>query len=439
VTVRSIRYGGKSARTGKPGIAHQEGSLSGYLKRGWSAIWYWGILAICCTLVVITLFQFQVSASNGIVQFLSRFVLTEENNFGVWWSGALLFVAGIHACDGYMLHRLQHPKVARGWLLISVILIILSADEISSLHERANAYLHFGSLLSLLPFGIILLVMLVVALISLWSSKEHRAQVWPVALAFFLFGTVAIQEILEKLVDWGQLVALRGTIEEGVELLGTMILLTVAMQNTRGIFARESTGSFPTFELVRPIGLVGLAIGLVLASAVGFVTAQLPDLSRGHPADWLSSMMFLLAALAAASGFLKHGENIGVLQWAMTGLCLVASASFVAVIPEGTFNVASFAVYARVPLFLAVSVLACAIWVSSSQNDGRVYVPATIAIAALALVLLFRTSMFFLFVLPTYLGLLVYYVNTARMRVNAESGKPGEKSFQFRTGQIPTG
>ena len=413
--------------------------MSGYFKGEWSAIWYWGILAICCALVVITLFQFEVSASTGVVQFLSRFVLTEENNFGAWWSGALLFVVAIHAFDGYMLHRLHQPNAARGWLLISIILIILSADEISSLHERANAYLHFGSLLSLLPFGIILLAMLVVALISLWSSKEHRAQVWTIALAFFFFGTVAIQEILEKVVDWGQFVALRGTIEEGMELLGAMILLTVAMSNTRGIFARKSTVAFPTFELVRPIGLMGLAIGLVLASIVGFATAQLPDLSRGHPADWLSAMMFLLAGLAAASRFLKHGENIGVLKWAMTGLCLVASASFVAVIPEGTFNVASFDVSARVPLFLAVSVFACAIWASSSQNEGRVYVPATIAIAGLALFLLFQTSLLSLFVLPTYLGLLVYYVNSAQMRVNVESGEPGEKGLQFRTGQIPTG
>ncbi|HEU0022240.1 MAG TPA: hypothetical protein VFR55_11295 [Dehalococcoidia bacterium] len=391
--------------------------MNRYFNREWSAIWFWGILAICCALVVITLFQFEVRASTGIVQFLSRFVLTEENNFGAWWSGLLLFVIGIHAFDGYQLYRLHQPDAARGWLLISIIMIILSADEVSSLHERANALLHLGKMLSLLPFGIILSTMLGYAIISLWSAEEHRARAGLICLGFFFFGTVAVQEYLEvkNLIDWGQLVTLRGAIEEGVELLAMMVLLAVSIGNTRGIFARKGAGAYPAFEIVGPISLPGLAIGLIAASLIGYTTSRLPDLSRGHPADWFSATVFLLASLAAASRFIRYRENIGVLKWAMTGLCLVASASFVAVSPEGTIRVASIDVNARMLLFLAVSALTCAIWALSYKNDAGVYIPAIVAIVGIALFSVFRTSLLSWFVLPTYLGFLVYYVNSTQL------------------------
>ena len=127
---------------------------SGFQKK-WPAFWFYGIVATSVFLVIVTLFVFELQQTAGIIGRLTAFSLGGENNFSTWWSGALLLLGAIHAFDGYVLLRRRQSRGATGWLLISIILVILSADEISSIHERANRILQFGTWLSLLPFAII--------------------------------------------------------------------------------------------------------------------------------------------------------------------------------------------------------------------------------------------------------------------------------------------
>ncbi len=86
----------------------------------WQALWLYGVIVVCILLVAATL------ASIG------PFNLRDESNFAALWSGMLLLLVAIHAFDGRAQHRTDNPVVGRAWLIISLILVTLSFDEIGS-------------------------------------------------------------------------------------------------------------------------------------------------------------------------------------------------------------------------------------------------------------------------------------------------------------------
>ena len=387
---------------------------SGFQKK-WPAFWFYGIVATSVFLVIVTLFVSELQQTAGIIGRLTAFSLGGENNFSRWWSGALLLLGAIHAFDGYVLLRRRQSRGATGWLLISIILVILSVDEISSIHERANRILQFGPWLSLLPFAIILLTMLAYALTCLWSTEEHRPQVWLIALGFFFLGSVAFQEFLQHRIDWtGEIRRYRKVVEEGTELLGMIILLKASMTNTQGVFGDKGGGSFPTFESICLLRVPILSVGLVFAAVLAYISANLPDQQRGHPADWLAAMVFLFAALAAGRRFFAHGENIDWSGWSLATLCCLASAASVAIAPARVIELTSIGANARMCVLFVVSLLICGNWILTSTYPKWVYIPVGIVIGALALSLLRETSLLFVYGFPQYLALLVYYVNSTQ-------------------------
>ncbi len=390
--------------------------MNSIYQKNWAAFWLYGITAVSLLLLIVTFFSPELSGDTRIIQLLSSFSTLGENSFGAWWSGALLLIGAIHAFDGYVLLRQTQPRAASGWALISIILLILSADEIGSIHERADRILPLGTPLSRAPFAIILLAMLVYALNCLWSTKQQRTKVWPIVLAFLLFGSVAFQEFLEHRIDWTQeMDRYRGVIEEGTELLGMIILVKVSMTNTRGIFGQQGAGAFPTFQSICLLRVPMLAIGAASTPILAYLTANLPDQQRGHPADWLAAMFFLFAALAAGRRFFTHGEKIGWLGWGLTALCCFGSAASVAIHPARIIEFTLTDVNARMFVLFIISILVIAHWVLSSMYEKRIdIIVASIVLGILALFSLTHVSLLFVYGLTSCLGLLIYYVNSTQ-------------------------
>ncbi len=128
----------------------------------WQALWLYGVIVVCVLLVATTL------ASIG------PFNLRNESNFAALWSGMLLLLVAIHAFDGRAQHRTDNPVVGRAWLIISLILVTLSFDEIGSLHERLPSETHLQYWLWVLPFALVYAGMAAYALVVLYRTEQTR-------------------------------------------------------------------------------------------------------------------------------------------------------------------------------------------------------------------------------------------------------------------------
>lgn len=379
--------------------------INNVINEKFPALWFSGALGVSVFLLIMTYYR------PGLIGRL--FTLAYENNIASWFSGILLLIISLHAFDGYIRLKQVHPGPARGWAIISLVLLSLSADEGSSIHERANLILGFGTWLSLLPFAIVLAGMMAYALFSLWSVKEERITLRYIILGFFFFGTVALQEFIEHSFEWGSLYNLQVTIEEGTELLGMLILLNVCMKNSRGLFGPKNTKDFHVFESIYLLRIPILFVGLVCVPVFAYLSELLIDVKGGRPADWFAAAIFLFAALAASRNFFKFGQNICLSGWGLTALCILLSVSSVIYQPKYTIDFLSISIYSRMAVFIIVSVLICTIWILSNKYQSKTCIPPVIVMCGVILLSLFKMDLFFLYVMQMLVGLCVYYVHSS--------------------------
>lgn len=321
-------------------------------------------------------------------RFRRYFNLAHENNLAAWWSGSLLLVAALHALDGRATAtRLGDRATAAAWAALALVLTALSLDEIGSLHERAEQFVPLKSWWSLLPFAIVLVGIAGWSAWQLWKRHRPRADVVLIAVAFACFGSVAFQEELEHALDWpAWALPLRLGVEEGSELIGMLLLIAATSAASGGVFARAAANtSAPVFSAVRPLASWPLAALPILAVPVfAAVTARLTDVNRGHPADWLAATLFLLAALAAWSGWLE-GKRFSSREFAAGGVCLCASAAAVQVGSSETTLVGTLLVNDRLAALACLVAVLAAIGVRSTGGPGRL-APARGLLAVAAVV-----------------------------------------------------
>lgn len=284
----------------------------------WTRFWLAFSIAISTACLIATLFHTELDANPAIPHLIRSLELTTENSLGAWWSGTLLLLAGLHMTDGSMGNR-DRPRLALGWLAIATVMLLLSADEVGSIHERTG--------LRGIPLALPLAGALGFGLLALWSSGQRRQAVW-VAVALAFFASVAWQEYLEDYTQWYlDYEGLRAAIEEGCELLAMIILLRVGLDNLR-----PPPVALEALHAWRGRMLVGV---LIAAAPVAFYTAGLSD-NRGYPSAWLGSACFLLAGLAVARRGLQSNRAFPGSAHALLALLCVA-ASVNAVIHNPTY------------------------------------------------------------------------------------------------------
>jgi hypothetical protein len=298
-----------------------------------------------------------------------------ENNIGAWWSGILLFLAGVHALDGYRRYWEQgFSRLALAWLIVACTIMALSLDEVGSLHERINRDLGWQALV---PFGVIIIASVTWASWQMWSDSFERKGILLIAVAFGLFAATAFNEYLEHAIAWPASVRpWRAGFEEGIELVGMLLLVAVAVHNSGGAFGAAGSGETrrPCLWFAHSMPVWVLLAVLAASPLFAVITTGLHDAFRGRPADWLASMMFFLAGLAAwrpalcSVGSPKYPGRVGV------GLLLVAaSAGSVALYPQWHIDVGSLEVNLRLfVIFVLLLGVAAFTWLRESHGGLRV-------------------------------------------------------------------
>ena len=117
------------------------------------------------------------------------FNLAYEMNFAVWWSGICLLTASLLSYECYCARK-DETKIS--WLIISILLIALSLDEIGSLHEDI---LFQGSWFNYIPYALVGSILLIYSCTKLILNRNTRKSGLLIVSAFVLFGSVVFRRI----------------------------------------------------------------------------------------------------------------------------------------------------------------------------------------------------------------------------------------------------
>lgn len=320
-------------------------------------MWFCGLAATCLVLVAATVVTFW------------PLNLRDENNLAALFSSMLLLLLGLHAYDGAAANRGSAPRAARAWSVLTLVLVLLSADELASLHERLPADTHGQYWLWVLPFALAFIAMGAHALIRLFQEPRYRKASLMVFAGFLLFLLVAGQEELEWRLTWSEGVKpIRAAVEDGTELLGMMLILAACMANTRGRLSRDALTPFPVLEAVRAWRWPVLGLGLVAAPLIAVWTVSLgrDEWNHGLPALWPPAVIFFLAMLAAVRPVLSGAGGVGWTGWALAAVAAFGCATT-------TLDVAADEAY--YPL-VGVCVAASVLFAVDPRFAPRLYVPA---------------------------------------------------------------
>src|SRR6185312_2169572 len=236
--------------------------------------------ALVAVSVVLTLTTLAFRFHTRYFLWLAPLDLSHENDVATWFSGMVLLLAALQAMDGFRRLQSRDVKTAVAWLLIAAMLVVLSADEIGSLHERIED-LSPGSVRSFVPFAIGLVGASVWVLWRLWRTPSERAMVPGLVLGFAMLFSVGGLEIFERLVQLPWYARpFRTAFEEGWELAGMLVLIYAMRTNSRGSLALSGVTTLRWFFA---------AIAALIAWPLASLTATFNDQANlGHLSDWLS-------------------------------------------------------------------------------------------------------------------------------------------------------
>jgi hypothetical protein len=271
---------------------HDAGAIS-------TRLWFRALMGISAALIVVTFASYAVVDHRWLARVLFWFGLGGENNIGAWWSGMLLALAAFLALDGFF-DRSKQLVEQRGWLALGCALLLLSFDEIASLHE----YLAALGQRYLAVLGVVGLT-----LASYGMQQLHRARVpartlFRLLIAFGLLATVPIHETIQQKLQWDNQVVygLRAFLEEGTEIVAMLIFVAVTRETSASALRSSQDCLVALVRRPRLTRLTALLLWPILVAA----TFELPQ--PGGPADWLASTLFMACALLAVrEGLLRGG------------------------------------------------------------------------------------------------------------------------------------
>ena len=328
--------------------------------------WAWWHAVILVDLALVGFVAVSPWLPDGLAADILRGALSLdlEMNVATWWSALILFLSA-----ALMYEQAAAPGEASplAWTLLAVLGAGMAYDEVASVHERIG--LHGWK--PLLPIGALCGLALVYALLTL--ARQGRWHVVGLLAAGYLcLASAGVQEAVAQRWEWGT-DALRLVCEEGMELVGDLLVLAGAVSarrvGGRGVFAiLPRPERLPYLPALVTLGLVAN----VLVSI--FWTATLQDLgSRGNPAVWYPNAVYALLASGAAWAAAAPGATRVRARRVLAGLLAVCSLGMVynlvtlapyidAVLPreafEGFYPTYSFLIVPVALAALAAGVLA---------------------------------------------------------------------------------
>jgi len=273
--------------------------------------WWHVVLAIDFFLILVTVTGSYWGYFPAKKFIFAPFNLATEMNFAVWWSGITLACVGLLA---YELYTLADQKTKYGWLVLSILLVGLSLDEVGSLHERV------GEWLKILPYGVVCSLMFIYSVYILTRNPYTKKSGLLIISAFALYGGVAGQEYVEHLVNWPEWAkGIRTGVEEGTELLATFLLLCSVVPH-RNLQRNSLRAIIPRPQLMPYLQQL-LLIGLFLSFVSTFVFPGLLDYrgTRGQPLVGYPMLLFFVLFCKCFWMSLETTKQ----QWYWTSLALV--------------------------------------------------------------------------------------------------------------------
>lgn len=237
----------------------------------------------------------------GADHLLARFDLHVESNVAVLWSSLLLLMVAGHCLARALEHDLRDAVQRRGWQLIALVAVVLSADELAALHQRiglAGETIGIGRWAALAPFGLLLIAVIVHALVLLRPRVDLRRFAL-LATGFGILLTVPLIEHLGDRYDFGPVLGpLRPQGEEVIELIAGLVLLAASLP---GLDRSVATDLLDVATCTaRHTERVSLLVAVLVLPAAAVAAATWTG-DRGLPSNWLAMALSALGVLMTLS------------------------------------------------------------------------------------------------------------------------------------------
>ena len=251
------------------------------------ARWWYYIVAPSLFIVFITTIYPHVPDSRIKWYLIQHFSLAGEMNVAVWWSGVLLVTLSLLTYELFFVKKDKRVS----WLILSIIFLGLSLDEIGSIHERV------GGWSVVVPVILLGAVPFLYAVLTLLIETTTRKSAILILAGFGLFGSVAVQEYIEHIIIWQSwMVGLRVGIEEGTELLG-MFFCFVAVVSQSLHKTNDIRRLLPVPSQLKYLATI-LLLGLLLHVGLTIFASNFSDFERrGNPGVWYPLVVLFIIAV----------------------------------------------------------------------------------------------------------------------------------------------
>jgi hypothetical protein len=197
-------------------------------------LWLLAILILLITLHITGQYLWHIRGLTDLSLYIDRFNMNEENSLPTWFATILLLVSsGLM----YIIASSVKKNSARYWKALSLIFLLLSIDEASSIHELLSSLtskaLHIteGFLFYawIIPIGIVLAIFLLIFFRFWWNLFPKTRFLMGLAAVVYVSGAMGIESIsryyITKLGGYDFNYFLLVMVEEGLEKLGLIILI----------------------------------------------------------------------------------------------------------------------------------------------------------------------------------------------------------------------
>lgn len=158
------------------------------------------VLLACYVTIAIS----RVQSGNPDPWFAPLLDFDREGNIPSWYNAILFVIAAWASWINSKYAAALDPRQARHWFVISIVLIVLSVDELAALHELLSA---FKSLQTAVNFGWIVILGPLAALLGLWFIPfllrvPRTISVYLLAAGIvYLTGAVALEVVGGQIVE----------------------------------------------------------------------------------------------------------------------------------------------------------------------------------------------------------------------------------------------
>jgi hypothetical protein len=182
----------------------------------------------------------QPARVNSVMDFVRfQFDLKNERNIATWYSSGLLLMAGLAALlniKAVVASGWQKRALRAGWALVAAVCIWLSADETAMIHETLAPLIKFTSQDAKVRVGAgdwipILLPFIIITAAGMglffWlvHSENKRFALLALAGVVCWVGAIWAEAIEAQILKLDIPRGVEGLVEEGLEIIGTSLLL----------------------------------------------------------------------------------------------------------------------------------------------------------------------------------------------------------------------